>query len=188
MITFSDVLLKGALDIWRCKIFAVISRFPAGLILWEGFTHWLSNLSEPLSIDTTKLLVQQALYEQERIDWAFFRGYLSLTWGLLEAPREVSNPYTKTPQPSAWVISTLTKLGTCSKAMRTDRNKKLHAPTNTSSQTSDLDADIANYYANPQDLLAADPQLLNRPISKSRTKQDGSAAYTAPIDAFLQRA
>ena len=50
--------------------------------------------------------------------------------------------------------------------MWTDRNKKLHDPTNTSSPTSDLDADIANYYANPQDLLAADRQLLNRPILK----------------------
>ena len=58
-----------------------------------------------LSIDTsryserTKLLVQQALDEQERIGWAkAFRGSLSLTWGLLEAPhKEVDNPYNKTP-------------------------------------------------------------------------------------------
>ena len=33
-------------------------------------------------------------------------------------------------------------------------------------QHPDLDADILNYYANPQDLLAADRQLLHRPISK----------------------
>ena len=46
-----------------------------------------------------------------------------------------------------------------------DRCTKLHDPNNTSSPTSDLDADIANCYANPQDLLAADRQLLNRPIS-----------------------
>jgi hypothetical protein len=95
-----------------------------------------------------------------------FRGYLSLTWGLLEAPHEVDNPYNKTPQPNAWVISMLTKLGTFSKVTWTDCNQKLHDPTNTSSPTSDLDADIANYYANPQDLLAADRQLLRRPISK----------------------
>ena len=50
--------------------------------------------------------------------------------------------------------------------MWTDCNQKLHDPTNTSSPTSDLDADIANYYASPQDLLAADRQLLNRTISK----------------------
>jgi hypothetical protein len=49
------------------------ARSPAGPILWEGLTHWLSNSSEPLSIKTsrysgrTKLLVQQALHEQERI-------------------------------------------------------------------------------------------------------------------------
>jgi hypothetical protein len=146
---------------------------PAGPVLWEGLKHWLSNPSEPLSIDTsrysgrTKLLVQQALHEQERIGWDnTFRGYLSLTWGLLEAPHEVPNPYNKTPHSSAWVISTLTNLGTFSKAMRKDRCTKLHDPNNTSSPTSDLDADIANCYANPQDLLAADRQLLNRPISK----------------------
>jgi hypothetical protein len=85
---------------------------------------------------------------------------------LLEAPHEVPTPYIKTPQSSAWVISTLTNLGTFSKAMRKDRCTKLHDPTNTSSPISDLDADIAHCYANPQDLLAADRQLLNRPISK----------------------
>jgi hypothetical protein len=41
--------------------------------------------------------------------------------------------------------------------MRKDHYTKLHDPTNTSSPTSDLDA---------QDLLAADRQLLNRLISK----------------------
>ena len=44
--------------------------------------------------------------------------------------------------------------------------KPAHDPNNTSSPTSDLDANIANCYANPQDLLAADRQLLNRTISK----------------------
>ena len=43
-----------------------------------------------------------------------FRSYLSLTWGLLEALHEVPNPYNKTPQPIAWVISMLTNLGTFS--------------------------------------------------------------------------
>jgi hypothetical protein len=86
--------------------------------------------------------------------------------GVLEAPREVPNPYNKTPQSSAWVISTLTNLGTFSKVMWKDCCTKLHYPNNTSSPTSDLDADIANCYANPQDLLAADRQLRNRPISK----------------------
>ena len=38
---------------------------------------------------------------------------------------------------------------------------KISNTNNTSSPTSDLDADIANCYANPQD-LAADRQLLNR--------------------------
>ena len=129
--------------------------------------------SAPLSIDTsrysgrTKLLVQQVLHEQERIGRdKVFRGYLRLTWGLLEAPHEVPTTYKKTPQSSALVISTLTNLGTFSKAMWKDRCTKLHDPNNTSSPTSDLDAGIANCYANPQDLLAVDRQLLNRPISK----------------------
>ena len=44
---------------------------------------------------------------------------------------------------------------------------KLHDPHNTSSPTADLDAEIALCYANPQeDLLAADRQLLHKPISK----------------------
>jgi hypothetical protein len=47
-----------------------------------------------------------------------------------------------------------------------DRYTKLHDPNNTSSPTSDLDAGIAHCYANPQDLLAEDHQLLNRPILK----------------------
>jgi hypothetical protein len=47
-----------------------------------------------------------------------------------------------------------------------DRCTKLHDPNNTSSPTSDLDAGIANCCTNPQDILAADRQLLNRPISK----------------------
>ena len=64
------------------------------------------------------------------------------------------------------MISTLANLGTFSKAMWTDYNQKLHDTTNTSSTTSDLDADIATYYANPQDLLAANRQLLHRRISK----------------------
>jgi hypothetical protein len=132
------------------------TKSPAGPILWQGHTHWLYHPSEPLSLD-----------EQERISWAkAFRGYLSLTWCLLEAPHEVSNPYDKTPQSSAWVISTLTNLGTFSKATWKDCCTKLHDPNNTSSPTSDLDADIANCYANPQDLLAADRQLLNRLILK----------------------
>ena len=106
-------------------------------------SHTLA-VQPPLSIDTsrysdrTQLLVQQALDEQERIGWdKAFRGYLSLTWGLLEAPHEVSNPYNKTPQSNAWMISTLTNLGMFSKAMWTDRNQKLHCPTNTPSPTSD---------------------------------------------------
>jgi hypothetical protein len=57
----------------------------------------------------------------------------------------------------------LKNLGTFSKAMWKVRCTKLHDPNNTSSPTSDLDADIAHCYAN---LLAADRQLLNRPISK----------------------
>ena len=115
----------------------------------------------------TKLLVQQALHEQASIGWdKAFRGYLSLTWGLLENPHEVPTPYNKNPQASAWVISTLTNFGKFSKAMCKDRCMKLHDPNNNSSPTSDLDADIAHCYANPQDRLAADRQLLNRPISK----------------------
>lgn len=47
-----------------------------------------------------------------------------------------------------------------------DRCTKLHDPNNTSSPTGDLDAKIALCYANPQDLLAADRQLLHKPISK----------------------
>ena len=50
--------------------------------------------------------------------------------------------------------------------MWTNSDQKIHVPTNTSSSTSDLDADIVNYYANPPDLLAADRQLLRRPISQ----------------------
>ena len=46
-----------------------------------------------------------------------YRGYLSLTCGLLETPHDVPNPYNKNPQPSAWAISTLSKLGNFSKAM-----------------------------------------------------------------------
>jgi hypothetical protein len=76
-------------------------------------------------------------------------------WGLLGAPHEVPKPYNKTRQSSAWVISTLTNLGTFSKAMWKDRCTKLHDPNNTSSLTSNLDADIVNCYANPQDLLAS---------------------------------
>jgi hypothetical protein len=102
------------------------TRPPASPFLWQGFNHLLSNTSEPLSIDNsrysgrTQLLVQQALDGQERIGWdKAFRGYLSLTWGH-------SNPT------RGWVISKITKLGTFSKAMWTDRNQKLHDPTNTS--------------------------------------------------------
>lgn len=64
------------------------------------------------------------------------------------------------------MISTLTKLGAFSNSMLTDRIQKLHGPTNTSSPTSHINADIVNYYANPQDLLAADRQLLRRSISQ----------------------
>jgi hypothetical protein len=139
------------------------TKSPAGPVLWFGLQHWLSNPSKPLSIDTsrysggTKLLVQQALHEQERIGWdKAFRGYLSLTWGLLESPHEVPARYNKNPQSSAWVISALTNLGKFGKAMWKDRRTKLHDPSNTSSPTADLDADIAHCYANPQDILAAD--------------------------------
>jgi hypothetical protein len=98
-------------------------------------------------------LVQQALHKQASIGWdKAFRGYLSLMWDLLEAPHEVPTPYNKTPEPS-----------TFSKAVWKDGCMKLHDPkNNTSSPTSDLDADIANCYANPQDLLTVDRQLLNR--------------------------
>jgi hypothetical protein len=47
-----------------------------------------------------------------------------------------------------------------------DRCMKLHDLNNTSSLTADLEAEIAHCYANPHDILAADRQLLNRPISK----------------------
>jgi hypothetical protein len=43
---------------------------------------------------------------------------------------------------------------------------KLHDPNYTSSPTADLNAEITLCYANPQDLLAADRQLLHKPISK----------------------
>jgi hypothetical protein len=115
----------------------------------------------------TQLLVQQALCEQEHIGWdKAFRGYLSLTWGLLENPHNVPNPYNKNPQPSAWVISTLSRLRNFSNAMWKDRCTKLYDPNNTSAPTADFDAEIALCYANPQDLLAADRQLLHKPISK----------------------
>jgi hypothetical protein len=146
---------------------------PSDPVLWAGLAHWLNHPNELLPIDTsrysgnTQLLVQQALHEQERIGWdKAFRGYLSLTWGLLEKPHDAPNPYNKNPQPSAWVISTLSNLGNFSKAMWKDRCTKLHDPNNTSSPTADLDAEIALCYANPQDILAADCQLLNHPISK----------------------
>jgi hypothetical protein len=61
----------------------------------------------------------------------------------------------------------------------TGRNQKVHDPTSTtSSPTSDLDVDIANvYYANdPQDLLAADRQLLLNLRRFSTIVQIGSAA------------
>jgi hypothetical protein len=135
----------------------------------------LNHPSEPLSIDTsrysgnTKLLVQQALDEQERIGWdKAFRGYLSLTWGLIETPHEVSNPYNKTPQLSGRVISTLTNFGTFSKAMWKNRCTKLHDLNNTSSPASDFDADIANCYANSTKTSSqlATSCTQNRPISK----------------------
>jgi hypothetical protein len=64
------------------------------------------------------------------------------------------------------VISTLSKLGNFGKAMWKARCTKLHDPNNTSSPTADLDAEISHCYANPQDILAADRQLLHKPISK----------------------
>jgi hypothetical protein len=64
------------------------------------------------------------------------------------------------------VISTLSKLGNFSKAMWKVRCTKLHDPNNISSPTADLDAETAHCYANPQDILAADRQLLHKPISK----------------------
>lgn len=72
------------------------TRYPAGPL-----THWLSNTFEPMSLDVsrysgfTRLLVKQALDdEQDRIGWdKVFRGFLGLTWGLLEAPHEIANPY-----------------------------------------------------------------------------------------------
>ena len=67
---------------------------------------------------------------------------------------------------SAWLISTLSNLGNFSKAMWKDHCTKLLDPNNTSSPTADLDTEIALCYANPQDILAANCQLLNRPISK----------------------
>jgi hypothetical protein len=80
---------------------------PAGPVLWAGHAHWLNHPNEPLSIDTsrysgnTQLMVQQALHEQERIGWdTAFRGYLSITWGLLKKNHDVPNPYNKNPQPS----------------------------------------------------------------------------------------
>ena len=65
------------------------------------------------------------------------------------------------------VISMLINLGTLSKAMWKDCCTMLYDHNNTSSPTSDLDADIANCYANPQGLvLAPNCQLLNCPNSK----------------------
>jgi hypothetical protein len=64
------------------------------------------------------------------------------------------------------MISTLSKLGNFSKAMWKARCTELHDPNNTSSPTADLDAEITLCYANPQDLLAADRQLLHKSISK----------------------
>jgi len=172
----------------------------AGPVLWTGLVHWLNQPNEPLSIDTsrysgrTQLLVQQALHEQARIgsDKAF-RGYLSLTWGLLENPHEVPTPYNKDPQASAWVISTLTNLGNFSKAMWKDRCTKLHYPNNTSFPSADLNAEIAHCYANPPDILASYRQLLNRPISKVlKSKRSAKTkflpAYAAHSVAFLQSA
>jgi len=91
------------------------------------------------------------------------------------------------------VISTLSKLGNFSKAMWKARCTELHDPNNTSSPTADLDAEIAHCYANPQDILAADRQLLHKPISKvlkSRrsAKPHFFAAYAALIAASLKSA
>jgi hypothetical protein len=73
--------------------------------------------------------------------WPAAAGYLSLTWGLLEKPHDVPNLCNRNPQPSAWAISTLSKLGNFSKAMWKDRCTKLHDPNNTSSPTADSDAE-----------------------------------------------
>ena len=74
-----------------------------------------------------------------------------------------------------------------------DRCTKLHDPNNTSSPTADLDAEIAHCYANPQDILTADRQLLHKPISKvlkSRRSAQTTffAAYAAHIAASLKSA
>jgi hypothetical protein len=75
---------------------------PAGPVLWAGLAHWRNHANGPLSIDTSRYSGDtQALCKQEHTGWAkAFRGYLSLTWGLLENSHNVPNPYNKNPQPS----------------------------------------------------------------------------------------
>jgi hypothetical protein len=131
------------------------------------------------------------LHEQKRIGWdKAFRGYLRPH---AKALHKVPNPYNKTPQSSAWVISTLTNLGTFSKAMWKNHCTKLHDSNSTSSPTSDLDADIAHCYANLKTLSPLTTSYsiaLSRRSSNpnARTKPNFLAAYAAHIVAFLQSA
>jgi hypothetical protein len=78
------------------------------------------------------------------------------------------------------MISMLANLGTFSKAVWKDRYTKLHDSNDTSSPTSDLDADIANCYANPQDLLAFDRQLLKLKMDPQHTPRPSSLSCRAP--------
>ena len=74
------------------------TQSPAGPLLWQGLKYWLPTPLSPCPLippgtqGRTQLLVQQAIDEQERVGWdKAFRGYLNITWGLLEAPHEVDN-------------------------------------------------------------------------------------------------
>ena len=90
--------LSGAEQYSRCYRWNTV---PGRSAHWQGLNHWLSNrLLSSLSIgDNSRYSGRTALDEQERRDKAF-RGYLSLMWGLLEAPHEVFNPLiTKHPNP-----------------------------------------------------------------------------------------
>ena len=92
------------------------------------------------------------------------------------------------------MILTLTKLGTFSKAMWTKRNQKLHDPTKTPSHQHPI---LMRILPTTMPTLKIFSQLtasyltaLSRRSTalNDRTKQDGSTAYAASIDTFLQRA
>ena len=194
MITFSDVHPEWGRNIWSCNIFAAqLNKQHHQSVLSCGLVSHLSQITPMIPCPLIPPGTQDTQSCWSSKSWVsggtcsrIHTRFLSITtkihkpvhgWfrrsPILES---LGKPCGKTAAQNSMIPVTVASSPTGD--LDAEIVRSMIPITVASSPTADLDAEIAHCYANPQDILAADHQLLNNPISKVHKLNQISSPYT----------